>query len=365
MDEVASEFHVEVVRIGVVEKHPNADTLSITQVHGGYPCIFKTGAFTEGQLAVYIPVDSLVPTSRPEFAFLAKPGHERHRVRAMRLRGIFSMGLLIPATEDQCVGASMAESLSITKYEPPMAAELRSALGPAPKKPSRNVPGMPVYGVEAYRKYKSVLKPGEMVVITEKLHGTNARYQKRNGKLYVGSHKTMRGCTRSRLAEWFNRAKLWVKSKLGIQHRAGLFQEQGDVWWQMAEKFNLKAKVPEGFTLYGEIIGPGVQKGFDYGLKEREFVLFDVLDVKADRYLEYDELNDFSLSYGFTLAPLLYWGRWGEGCLSLADGKTCYGAEHIREGIVIKAFTEREEPHFGRVSLKYVSEAYLLLKEDK
>lgn len=28
-----SEFHVEVVRVGKVEKHPNADSLSITKVY--------------------------------------------------------------------------------------------------------------------------------------------------------------------------------------------------------------------------------------------------------------------------------------------------------------------------------------------
>lgn len=32
-----TEFHVEVVRIGSIEKHPGADTLSVTNIHGGYP----------------------------------------------------------------------------------------------------------------------------------------------------------------------------------------------------------------------------------------------------------------------------------------------------------------------------------------
>lgn len=40
-----SEFHVEVVRVGPVTKHPNADTLSITNIHGGYPVIMRTGVF--------------------------------------------------------------------------------------------------------------------------------------------------------------------------------------------------------------------------------------------------------------------------------------------------------------------------------
>src|SRR5260370_38515119 len=92
-----SEFVVECVKLGPLVKHPNADTLSIVQVDG-YPCIVKNDTFKEGDLAVYIPVDSLVPTHReelPDFHFLAKPDRTHHRVRAIKLRGVFSMGLLI------------------------------------------------------------------------------------------------------------------------------------------------------------------------------------------------------------------------------------------------------------------------------
>lgn len=65
-----TDFHVEVVRLGAIEKHPNADALDITQVYGGFPCIIKRDSFKEGDLAVYIPVDCVLP-DRPEFAFLS------------------------------------------------------------------------------------------------------------------------------------------------------------------------------------------------------------------------------------------------------------------------------------------------------
>ena len=45
-----SEFKVEVVKIRKIEKHPNADTLSITNIHGGYPVVFRTEDFNEGDL---------------------------------------------------------------------------------------------------------------------------------------------------------------------------------------------------------------------------------------------------------------------------------------------------------------------------
>ena len=51
-----SEFHIETLRVGPLERHPNADNLSITRVRD-YPVILRTGELQEGDLAVYVPVD--------------------------------------------------------------------------------------------------------------------------------------------------------------------------------------------------------------------------------------------------------------------------------------------------------------------
>ena len=45
----------------------------------------------------------------------------------------------------------------------------------------------------------------------------------------------------------------------------------------------------------------------------------------------------------------------------LSDGPTLIGgANHIREGVVVKPRIERTDPKVGRVILKYVGDAYLL-----
>jgi hypothetical protein len=59
-----SDFEVKVVRIGEITKHPGADTLDIIKVFD-YPVVSKTGSFKSGDLAVYVPVDAMVPTERP------------------------------------------------------------------------------------------------------------------------------------------------------------------------------------------------------------------------------------------------------------------------------------------------------------
>ena len=73
-----SEGAVQVVRIGPVRKHPNADTLSVTDIHGGYPVIFRTGDYHEGDLAVYVPVDSIVPAADPAGSSCKGPVKNRY-----------------------------------------------------------------------------------------------------------------------------------------------------------------------------------------------------------------------------------------------------------------------------------------------
>lgn len=72
-----STHRVEVLPIQL-RPHPNAERLSLVQVHG-YQCVTGTADWlarpaldSEGRrLAAWVPPDSTVPVNRPEFAFLA------------------------------------------------------------------------------------------------------------------------------------------------------------------------------------------------------------------------------------------------------------------------------------------------------
>lgn len=214
------EFFVQVVRIGEVTKHPNADRLSITTVHGGYPVVFTTGDYKEGDLAVYVPVDAVVPDTA-EWAWLAPKGSELRpkdrRIRAKRLRGVFSMGLLTDAPPGAVEGQDVAELLGITRYddepEPQplvkpqkpkglwarLKAKFYAILFPHKREASeaykprklKHLPGY--YDIEPFRRYGgSTFKNGEVVVVTEKLHGQNASFVHDGKKLYCKSRTRWR-----------------------------------------------------------------------------------------------------------------------------------------------------------------------------
>lgn len=321
-----SEFHVRVVRVGEVRAHPNADSLSITDVDGGYPVIFRTGDFQSGDLAAYLPVDSVVRVSDPKFAFLAnkdKP-REMERIRAKRLRGSFSMGMLVKADPSWALGQRVQDELGVTKYEPP-----------EPSDGDEKDPGfIPVYtDIEGLRAHGDLLRDGEEVVLTEKIHGANGRWCFHEGRLWCGSH------TRTKQ------------------------RDPNNGWWRVADRHNLETKLATvpGIVIYGEVYGN--VGGFKYGADKGDLklILFDALDIKTNEYLEYDDFLALAKKLELPTVPELYRGPWSLDLKRHADGNTTLGSAHIREGFVVRPILKRFEPTLGgRCILKLHSEAFLL-----
>jgi RNA ligase (TIGR02306 family) len=92
-----SEHEAKVIKVSEIRKHENADSLEIAQI-GGWTCCVRIGDFKVGDLAVFIEPDTLVPVDQSEFSFLAADAKEgKVRIKAKRLRGVPSFGLLIHA----------------------------------------------------------------------------------------------------------------------------------------------------------------------------------------------------------------------------------------------------------------------------
>lgn len=337
-----SEFHVEVTTLTKVERHPNADTLSMGEVNG-YPVIFRTVDFVEGEKVVHVPIDSIAPQT-PEFEFLK----EHRRIRALRLRGIFSMGLIIKAKPEWKIGQNVQEEMGITKYEPPIKIKMSTENEPDPGY-------FPKYtDIEGLRRWPSVLKEGEEVVITEKIHGANSRFLFHENRLWVGSHDCVKR------------------------------YDPENVWWKYAGTIELEKNLQRfpGITIFGEIYGQKVQD-LEYGLKGVSLALFDACDIRTFKYLDYDDFKRLANDLRLLTVPELYRGPWSEDLKKLAEGpSTVPGANHMREGIIIRPTKERfdltgrmmmvydeveqkeveKQQILGRVILKFIGEGYLLRK---
>ncbi len=330
-----SDFACLIVKLDKVGKHPYANTLSITTVDGE-PTIFRTGDFESGSLALYIPTEAVIDQTREwtnQLAFLKwKDG--KHRVKAIKLRGIFSKGLLIPIPDElkvtkgsyPALGTNVAEQLGIIKYEEPDTYGMNTD--------NEKDPGfLPTYKVYSYRKYKHLLVPGEEVVVTEKLHGCNGRFAYKDEKFYVGSH---------------NHIKKY---------------DERNLWWQVAIDYDLAVKLStiSGIVVYGEVYGQVQDLKYDLPGK-KAFAVFDMYDSRQGIWLNDAEIETISKGLGIPLVPKLYQGPYDPAIIEpLASGKSTI-ASHFREGFVIRPVQERWNMECSRTLFKLHGEEFQLRK---
>jgi RNA ligase (TIGR02306 family) len=363
-----STFSCPIVQIPGFGKHKNADTLNITQIEGSV-CIFKDGAFQKGDLALFVPIEAMVPFGHPAFDWLRdpkKPNQTHYRVKARRLRGVFSDGFLTPLHDVLPVGAEIITGDCETEINLPdgTSMKLGSDMGPLlgiTKAVDQLPPQMggdaeygpddvPVYDIEPWKKYKGVFdNTDEKVIITEKLHGTNSRFVYKDGRLWVGSRNRF------------------------------LRDEERNLWWNVAREHGLETKLKNnpGLVVFGEVYGVQDLK-YDCEPGKFKFAVFDMYHVFERRYLNWAEMWAACMELELPVVPVLYQGPIGDGSVvetytnPLTPEESFPEANYgpyksmlgtcIREGVVVKPAVERWNYHTHRTILKHVSQAYLLRK---
>lgn len=321
-----STHRVEVIRIDKIGKHHNADRMGIVDVWGYTVCV-NLADWNEGDLAAYIPPDSIVPDTE-QFAWL----EGKFRIKAKKLRGVVSYGLLTPAPEGAQVGDDVADILGVTHYEP----EVKSVFKTSTSATTAPSGYHPKYDLDSFQRYHKAFVPGEKVWITEKIHGSQVRMCYRDGEFHVGSKNEWKkedpDCLFWRALKGNRDVQAWLK------------------------------KNPD-MTLYGEVV-PCQKVGgawFDYGrqLGEPAMFVFDIMH--GSRFLDAKEARMIggSLWWVPTISESFIYDF--DEVMMIANGPTLTNGTHIREGIVIKPLKERFDKN-GRVILKLVSSDYLEMK---
>lgn len=311
---------VEVTPI-IISKHPNADQLEIGKIFS-FTCCVPKGVYKTGDLVAYIQPDSIVDSTRPEFAFLQ--GDERIRVK--KLRGVTSMGLVVAAPSGAKEGDDVAEFLGVSHYEPKEAVDNKDERSDSPQ-------GIyaPRYTVESLYRFSHLFTEGEIITATEKIHGVNARfvYSSQDKAMFAGSKNEWRA---------YSESNLWWKAL------------SKNPW---VERFCLDNP---NVTLYGEIFGNVQSLKYGAGKNDIFFKVFDCLENGV--WWDQGKVLDYFLD---DAVPLVYCGPFNLDFLKeLAEGKSrVSSADHIQEGLVVRPINERTSPEIGRVVLKLVSNAYL------
>lgn len=323
-----STFKVEVVKISSVNSHPNADRLDIATIEGmAYQVVTAKGNFQAGNIAFYFPIDSVIPD---EFLdkFSIRPYYSK-KLRAAKLRGIFSEGLLIPVGEDFIVnvGDDYTQYFGVTKYEYPipqnMNGDVESPIGQY-KFPSP----------EILKRYRDILHEGEKVVVTEKIHGSNFTILVNPNGTHIGSHNYF----------WKNNDtnKNLVYIRAYNEHPA-------------------LHNLPLDTQVFGEIYGI---QDIKYGLEKGKLGIALFAVKRNNQFLNHSEFVAFCAEFSLPRVPVLYIGAYSwEAVSQFNNANSVLSSYCLMEGVIVQPLVERTHPEIGRVVLKLISDRYLLRKD--
>lgn len=262
---------------------------------------------------------------------------EQHgRVKAVKFRGHKSEGFWLPI---ECldyitngewypeVGASfdtLGEFEICRKYIPKMNTPgLRSSRARQPRLEEQIVEGQFRfhYDTEQLRRNVHKIQPTDMVSISDKWHGTSAVvgkvlvkrplawYERLLQKLGVKLQETEYGLTYS--------SRRVVKGVGGEAKANAVHFYTEDIWGVVAKE--VEERIPEGFTVYGEIVGftgdgGQIQKGYHYGcpVGAHQFIVYRVtVTTPTGQVVEltWPQMYEFCSKYGFAMVKTFYYGK--------------------------------------------------------
>jgi RNA ligase (TIGR02306 family) len=350
-----------------------ADKIELVVV-GGWNCIAQKGEQIVGDIVIIATTDAVIPQSLSDEIGVTNYLRKGGRVRTVKLRGVYSECLIIPnkflhgrvtmGDWDLKDGSDCMDIFGVFKYEPP--AKMVQLSGGRKIRYQDNPNFHVYYKFPNLKNVPGMFTEEDIVEITRKIHGTNARYGivKKNKlsildkikkffgnkwaeyEFVVGSHNVEKGSD----SQGFYDTNVWyeIEKKYEIKKRL----------WEYVKSASMKPEIGDGITLYGEIYGAGIQKGYDYGLKDIEFVGFDVKE-----YGEYlDPINSKLLIKDILRLPyveVLYFGKWSQEIQdSFVFNNFIKGTKVPEEGIVIKYVTGIRE----RIA-KVINPDYLIYGE--
>lgn len=340
-------YTCQVLKVSALRKHPNADKLQIATL-GGNNVICGLDTRVD-DLVLFFPVESQLGE---DFAVKndllrrkdadGKPAgglFEAHRrVRCVKLRDEYSEGYICDVKYLDTIGIDSSkltvgdEFNSINgieickKYLPKSAGNtIESAkIGKKPKKvESKLVDGQfhLHYDTTQLRKNLSHFAENDLIVITQKMHGSLAAMAR------VLCKKPL--AFKDKVAKFFGfdiqtteydyvySSRTVVKNK-SLNSNAGYYDH--DIWTDAFERN--REFIEDNATLYGELVGqlPSgrfIQKGYSYGTKPNEFdfYIYRITFTNASGKvleLNWQQIKNYCNKYGLKHVPELFYGKVSE-----------------------------------------------------
>lgn len=256
--------------------------------------------------------------------------HKQFRVKAIKLKGIISDGILLPISSLQYIYqqinlvldvgdtfTNLGDIVICEKYIVPAARNSNpSGHKPAVNKFNRLVENQFYLhnDTENLRRNIGKLNPNDIIGIHYKKHGTSAVFAniltKRPLKWWEKILVKLGVKIDDKVYDIIYSSRKVIKNKsINTETGAGFYGE--DVWGVVANE--IKDLIPKNWTLYGEIVGylpsgASIQKGYDYGCNphkaEHKFYVYKISIVNPDGKVTY--LTDKQIEEYCEKVGLLY-----------------------------------------------------------
>lgn len=368
-----------IAKINEILAIDGADNIVIAKIEG-WSSIVSKNTYNVGDLVLCITTDAVIPEN-----LAVKWGVDRYlrkgnRVRTVKLKGVYSECILISSQDvnqayidiynkkhdylNWVLGHDAMKDFDIYKYEPPtiVIQEKNGRKHKYHQNPNFSV----YYKFPNQKNTPNMFNEDDDVVITRKIHGTNARY---------GIVKKSKLSILDKIKKFFGNKWVEYEYIYGSHNVEKGSDSQGfystDVWKEIADKYNIKNKLwnlvksvddfsdHSGVILYGEIYGQGIQGDkYNYGLKSKEIKFFD---IEWDS--NYQSNDDFELIMNddllLPIVEKLYEGKWSkEEQDKWVTNQFIEGTKTPHEGIVVKCITGDRK----RIS-KVINPDYLIFSE--
>lgn len=319
----------------------NADQIEKVRVKGWW-CVTKKGEFKTGDKCIYHEIDSLLPPIE-QYNFLSKGTSlkktlidtgkeiEGYRLKTVKLRGQISQGLALPLhlfketiNDTLEIDTDVSDVLKIYKYNPPLDASISGdAKGYIPGFIPRTDEERVQNCIPLLEQYK-----GQSFYGTSKIDGTSSTIYKYEDVFGACGHN--------------------------IEFK----ENDRNIFWVLAKKYNLINKLTDGYAIQGEVAGEGIQSN-RLKLKGVDFYTFYVIDIKRGQYLQLDDMKVFIKDLGMKMVPIIYedfiLNHSCDEILKLADIPSPLNPDLPQEGIVF-----RLKNNTNKISFKVISNDYLL-----
>jgi RNA ligase (TIGR02306 family) len=367
-----------------IDPIPGKDRIVLATVEG-YQSIVGADTYEVGDRVCYISEQSLVPVAlQRELGLEGRlAGSNKDRIKPIKMGGVLSQGIVCRPQawtfwqQNQDQGQQVPpldEVLGVSRYQPTIPVHLSGKMA----RPKGNAPIVPMYDVENIKKQRHFSTPvdaeasrlakatvymddaegrwfdpleGHMVVVTEKLHGTN-----------IGIHMNKDDDT------------IHIYSKGIGQSGWTLLEDENNTYWRTFRKYpDLVLALEEALdfgwdavTLYGEVVGRGIQD-MNYSIQEPELFIFDSRVWKPSETY-YGNAHDLQWHFAYS--------NWNIQTVPVVAGFVPYDYDRcvrsaqepslidggLREGVCVVSLDQPRKVDGTRNIAKFINPEYLMRK---